>query len=96
PFVHSLNENFNKLKESKKITNIHDCRIFASIMNKEFRGIFSIRVEYEDEGTPLIIAHHITMGYPEAFDFDNTEMILRSREHTVSEKETVLWPKKAQ
>ncbi|CAG8701546.1 6638_t:CDS:2, partial [Racocetra fulgida] len=112
PFVHSLDENFNKLKESKKITNIHDCQIFASIMNKEFRDIFSIRVEYEDKGTPLIIAHHITsiqnmknrlikiaskkdlklkigwiiVGYPETFDFDNTEMILRSSEHTVSEE----------
>ncbi|RIB26000.1 hypothetical protein C2G38_363074 [Gigaspora rosea] len=89
-------------------------------MNKQLKDIFSIRVEYEDENTPIIIAHRIMpiqnfqnniksipekftkrhkkkleigwiiVGYPEDFDFDNTEVILRSDKYDVSEEENGL------
>ncbi|CAG8450589.1 2093_t:CDS:1, partial [Scutellospora calospora] len=42
-----------------KITNINNCHIFTSIMGKKDKEKFSIRVEYNDEFTPLIVVHQI-------------------------------------
>ncbi|CAG8446362.1 10119_t:CDS:2 [Dentiscutata erythropus] len=73
------------LKELSKITNIQDCHIFASIMNKN-EGVYSLRIEYiNDENSPAIVVHNITskriqhkylqigwiiVGQPNNFDFD--------------------------
>ncbi|CAG8486209.1 23671_t:CDS:2 [Cetraspora pellucida] len=72
-----------QLEELSKITNIQDCHIFASIMNKD-DGVFSLRVEYiNDESSPAIVVHNITniqnkypirigwiiVGQPNNFDF---------------------------
>ncbi|CAG8688839.1 3415_t:CDS:2, partial [Dentiscutata erythropus] len=58
PYVYSLAEEFEKL--SGKVLNIHDCHIFASIMNKQATDdAFSLRVEYIDNN-PYIVVHLIT------------------------------------
>ncbi|CAG8685230.1 26656_t:CDS:2 [Gigaspora margarita] len=95
-----LNEIFEALKKSKKIISVDDCQIFASIMNKDTENIFSIHVEYLDKNSPEIVVHSIAkneyqnqsisigwiiVGYPENFDFDNTEVILKSDKYSVTE-----------
>ncbi|CAG8777412.1 15514_t:CDS:2, partial [Racocetra fulgida] len=91
PLNHDLSEkNFYiyslapQLEELTKVTNIQDCHIYASIMNKD-DGVFSLRVEYiNDEKSPAIVVHNITntqnkypirigwiiVGQPNHFDFD--------------------------
>ncbi|CAG8599758.1 6647_t:CDS:2, partial [Dentiscutata heterogama] len=44
----------NKLNE---IPDGHECHIFASIMNKEDENVFSLRVDYEDRYSPVILVH---------------------------------------
>ncbi|CAG8647865.1 15919_t:CDS:2, partial [Cetraspora pellucida] len=65
PYIHSLHDELQQLIDSQKIAkdNVHDCQIFASVMNKDLRGIFSIRVEFEDKYTPLIVVHRIHKGF---------------------------------
>ncbi|CAG8486167.1 23669_t:CDS:10 [Cetraspora pellucida] len=54
PYVHSLAPQFTGLDKITKITN---CYIFASILDKKDRDIFSLRIGYIDEHTPLFIVH---------------------------------------
>ncbi|CAG8495462.1 4717_t:CDS:2 [Racocetra persica] len=78
-------------------------RNILSLMNKEHRNIFSLHVEYIDENTPEIFINcipvkksqqqkisigWIIVGYPRNFDFDNTDVILKSDKYLVSEKGT--------
>ncbi|CAG8446335.1 10117_t:CDS:2 [Dentiscutata erythropus] len=53
-YVHSLSMQFMDLNE---ITNINNCYIFASIIDKSDRDIFSLRIAYMNEHIPLIIVH---------------------------------------
>ncbi|CAG8701519.1 10364_t:CDS:2, partial [Cetraspora pellucida] len=54
PYVHSLAPQFTGLDKITKITN---CYIFASILDKKDRDVFSLRIGYIDEHTPLFIIH---------------------------------------
>ncbi|RIB07679.1 hypothetical protein C2G38_2147435 [Gigaspora rosea] len=51
PHVHQFAD---KLHE---IPNRHECQIFASIMNKDDENVFSLRVDYEDKYSPVILVH---------------------------------------
>ncbi|CAG8742630.1 12657_t:CDS:2, partial [Gigaspora rosea] len=85
-YIYSLSQHLGELS---KITNIQDCHIFATIMNKN-EGVFSLRIEYiNNENSPVIVVHKITknkliqyehlkigwiiVGQPNNFDFDFTQ-----------------------
>ncbi|CAG8493250.1 6248_t:CDS:2 [Racocetra persica] len=53
PFTYPLETRLTKIED------IYKCHIFASIMNEIDRTALSLRVEYEDEYTPIIIVHLI-------------------------------------
>ncbi|CAG8450551.1 2091_t:CDS:2 [Scutellospora calospora] len=53
-YVHSLTTHFAELD---KITNIYNCHIFASFINKKDRDFFSLRIDYMNKNIPLIIVH---------------------------------------
>ncbi|CAG8684486.1 45244_t:CDS:2 [Gigaspora margarita] len=53
-YVHSLATQFADLD---KITKVNNCYIFASIIDKNDRDIFSLRVVYVHEHMPLIVVH---------------------------------------
>ncbi|CAG8504186.1 26961_t:CDS:2 [Dentiscutata erythropus] len=93
PYVYPL---ANEIAELDKITDIHNCRIFASIRTEDEDGdIFSLRVDYINIHTPQVVVHLITrsknkkhrakinwiiIGQPNYFDFNQTAS-LRSSEH---------------
>ncbi|CAG8520069.1 436_t:CDS:10 [Dentiscutata erythropus] len=64
PFSFILDESrkpaiYKLYKKLEDIPNIFECQIFTSIMNEKDKDIFSSRVDYENEDSPIILIHHI-------------------------------------
>ncbi|CAG8574091.1 16776_t:CDS:2, partial [Racocetra fulgida] len=55
PYIHNLSSRI------KEIGNIHNYQIFASIMSKSDKNLFSAHVDYlnKDKNTPVIVVHNI-------------------------------------
>ncbi|CAG8522007.1 13720_t:CDS:2 [Dentiscutata heterogama] len=63
PFIYPLETKLTKVED------IHKCHIFASIMNENAKTALSLRVEYEDEYTPIIVVHLIQHKYKKKLSF---------------------------
>ncbi|CAG8593487.1 7375_t:CDS:2 [Racocetra fulgida] len=71
PFTYPLETKLTKIED------IYKCHIFASIMNENDRTALSLRVEYEDEYTPIIVVHLIQHK-------DKKNFLLRRKKSTFS------------
>ncbi|CAG8561225.1 5570_t:CDS:2 [Acaulospora morrowiae] len=61
PSVHSKPFVYDLSPHLKEIKNMDKCQIFASIMSKDEKNVFSSHIDYENKDfmTPVIVIHHL-------------------------------------